>query len=592
MAYIQPNHELKQLDIVLDDYIVRVGNLLTITRVSVMSHGGNQSYLMELTEKDLSGVIRVFSLDYTEFNSSMETSGRLLNQNGYVLSSFKFNNHLREYISQQLQRRLSSGKLEYHHTNLGFTQMSDTSRTFLLGDTVYKGKRSKFVDRDAHFVKGEATRYDAFLAEHIYPYFETRLALILGLSSVAASDLKLYGDLGTIVLNLSGRSSTGKTTITQFMASLWGSPLISNFGIVRTFNATVNSLVHTFTGTNGVPLIIDDATSMGVKDLSSFVYNVAAGEDKLRLNPNITLRDSRGSWSGLCTITSETSLMDFSARTSGTIPRLLEFDDITWTQSGHHAKAIKRSILNDYGHVGRDFVERYMATPREDIEHMFDACEQEIEAGITATDQYTSRIVAKLATIYLTAKLYQQFYPESQFDTDDIREYLITFESGKVPIRSIEALAMDIIKEFIIINQNRLAIKQSNGQIPQLTSGGIFIGYRHFTGQSVGKQEEKVEITIIASIIREHLQRYNIYQWNNFIEYLRSNKFVKVYGNNKVSEKDHHLSARAITFTFTRDKESDLMRWYGSSSHINYGYPPLHKTDYNDDTAIDDIFRD
>jgi uncharacterized protein (DUF927 family) len=71
--------------------------------------------------------------------------------------------------------------------------------------------------------------------------------------------------------------------------------MISNFGIVRTFNATTNSLVHTFTGTNGVPLIIDDATSMGVKDLSSFVYNVAAGEDKLRLTPEITLRDTRGS---------------------------------------------------------------------------------------------------------------------------------------------------------------------------------------------------------------------------------------------------------------------------------------------------------
>ena len=50
------------------------------------------------------------------------------------------------------------------------------------------------------------------------------------------------------------------------MASLWGSPKISNYGIVRTFNATANSLVQTFTGTNGVPIVIDDATSLGVKD--------------------------------------------------------------------------------------------------------------------------------------------------------------------------------------------------------------------------------------------------------------------------------------------------------------------------------------
>lgn len=227
-----------------------------------------------------------------------------------------------------------------------------------------------------------------------------------------------------------------------------------------------------------------------------------------------------------------------------------------------------------------------------EIRQLFDVCEKEIEAGITSKDQYTSRIISKLSTVYLTAKLYQQFYPEAQFQTDDIRDFLITFEANKVPIRSIESQAMEIIKEFIIINQNKLAIKQPNGQIPQLVSGGNFIGYRNFTGNTTGKNQEKIEVTIISTIIREHLQHYNIYQWKNILEYLRKKQFVKVYGNNKISEKDHHLSARAITFTFTRDKENDLMRWYGRSNYINYDYPPENNTEYNNDQAIDDIFQD
>jgi hypothetical protein len=312
MNYIEANYTDKTMDFVYDNGIIRVGNLLYISRVSVMSHGDNQSYLLELTEEDLRGVVRIFALNYTEFNSSMETAGRILNVNGYVLASFKYNNHIREYISRQLQRRLAKHKVEYHHTNLGFTTMSDHSKVFLLGDTTYKGKPSKFVDQSTEFTRGNAEKYHAFLHEHIYPYFETRLALVLGLSSVAASDLKLYADIGTIILNFSGRSSTGKTTITQFMASLWGSPMISNFGIVRTFNATMNYTVHTFTGTNGVPLIIDDVTSMGVKDLSSFIYTISAGEDKGRLKQDSMPQKSKGAWSGVCAITSENSMMDFS----------------------------------------------------------------------------------------------------------------------------------------------------------------------------------------------------------------------------------------------------------------------------------------
>jgi hypothetical protein len=295
MAYISPDYSNFEMLAVFSDGEVSVGNLLQIKNVKVACHGDNQSYLVTLEESIATGVLRTFEINFTEFNTSQEAATQIFNKNGYILSSFKYTNHFREYIAQEIQEKIRTGQVDYYHTNLGFTIMSDGTKRFLLGDTTYKGKYSTFVDRNFKFKTGTKVDYQAFLDKHILPYAETRLALAIGLSSVASSDLMEYGDLGTMVLNFTGQSSTGKTTIIQFIASLWGSPKISNFGIVRTFNATTNSLVQTFTGTNGVPIIIDDATSLGVKDLASFIYNIAAGEDKLRLTQDIQLRDSKGS---------------------------------------------------------------------------------------------------------------------------------------------------------------------------------------------------------------------------------------------------------------------------------------------------------
>ena len=87
---------------------------------------------------------------------------------------------------------------------------------------------SLYADRNFKFISGSKEDYDSFLRSHILPYESMRFALVLGLSSIAASYLKDFADVGTILINLSGASSTGKTTTAQFIASLWGEPKISN----------------------------------------------------------------------------------------------------------------------------------------------------------------------------------------------------------------------------------------------------------------------------------------------------------------------------------------------------------------------------
>jgi len=558
VAYIEPDFQRFMMVAVFSDGEVDVSNLLKINKVRVASHGKTQSYILSLEESTPSGVLRTFDIDFTLFNASLESATTIFNQNGFIITSFKYVNHFREYIASELLQMIRNGNVEYYHTNLGFTIMNDGKKRFLLGKTAYNNSTSTYLDPNFQFQKGTMKDYLTFLDGLILPYFETRLALTLGLASVVSSYLMEHADVGTIVLNLYGQSSTGKTTIAQMMASLWGSPKVSNHGICRTFIATTNSLVHTFTGTNGVLIVIDDSTSQGAKDMTSFIYNVSAGEDKLRLGPNIELRNSKGSWSGLVAMTSETSILEYSSRTSGLVPRLLEFDNLVWTQDANHSKMIKREIMSNFGHLGPDFVSHFSKIKMKDLKDMFNACEDELDDLIKIRDQYSARIISKHAILYLTAKLIDEFYAFPQFSAEEIRDYLVAYETEKVPTRSVEAEALEIIKTFIIRNQNRLAFKSNKKQIMELADNREFIGYRTFIDENI------VEITIISKVLSEELSKHNITQWANILRHLEKQEFVKKYGkDNKVSEKDNHLRVKAITFRFKRDG-NEMVRWYYS----------------------------
>ena len=52
-------------------------------------------------------------------------------------------------------------------------------------------------------------------------------------------------------------------------------------GLVRTFNSTLNALLHSLRGVSGVPVCLDDATTSGFKNRTELIYQLAQSEPKI-----------------------------------------------------------------------------------------------------------------------------------------------------------------------------------------------------------------------------------------------------------------------------------------------------------------------
>lgn len=574
MGFLQPDRPSNEMLFVNGRASIPAGNLLEIESISSMFHGDNKTYQLLIRETLPNGSTRHFELDIADVAVSNEQTIRTLISSGYVIKQFRFAQHYRDYILTTARGLINAGTLKYYHTALGYTKVVDGSRQFLLGDGIFNGLRSTH-KQEVPFKKGSLSEYQEFLNDHILSHLETRLALAFGLSSILASDFEEYADINTILLNFSGPSSTGKTTIAQFIASLWGSPKISNLGIVRTFNSTNNAKIESIAGVNGVSIVFDDASSVGNKDFSSFIYNLAAGENKLRMDQNLSLRDTKGRWSGVIVITSESNILEQSTKTGGSIPRLLDLSNITWTKDAEHSKNIKRCIKKHHGHFGLNYFHQYSKKSMKELEVIYDDCENELDTLITRRDAYSNRIISKLAIFYTTAKLIEEFYAFPEFSSLEVRDFLVELEQGLAGSRSIEIRALELIKEYIITEQNHFAAKHSNGNHMDIANGR-YIGYREFF-------KDRVAVTVMSTEIRTMLEKNGIHQWSQVLRYLESLPYVKKFGiTNRVSEKDNVFKVRTITFHFNYPEEV-LFRRYNPSDYHMGGLTkytvPIHSSD-------------
>jgi hypothetical protein len=528
------------------------------------------------------GVTREFNIDFGSSVKSQETMLEELTKREYFIS-FKFVNALRDYLINSAQYAQSIQSYQFYHETLGYLKENSQPAKFLLGDTAYMSQVSLYADRNFKFISGINADYDSFMSTHILPYQNMRFALVLGLCSVAASYLKDYADVGTMLINLSGASSTGKTTTAQFIASLWGEPKISNLGLVRTFNSTLNALLHSLRGVSGVPVCLDDATTSGFKNRTELIYQLAQSEPKLRMTSSIELRDSGLTWSGALFITSETPIIYDSETRMGIVSRVIDTDGLVFTDSAEHAEEIKRFISGNFGHIGRAYAMAFNKMSDTDIKEMYDTSKQEVMSKLLKKDSLTSRIASKIAIVYMTAKLSQNLLGLKDVIPDEILDYLVKKDQLEIDQRHVGEKALEVIKNFLIENHRHFE-KLDKHSVLYIPSQGAHIGHVRYLA-------DKIQITIPTAKVEEILRKSFIYDTRVIYTYWHSKGFIHKQ-NDRYSISDSRLHVRTIKFSFSFDEES-LFPIYNLPEKVEKqieAQTPVYKDEYECD--IDQIFTE
>jgi hypothetical protein len=189
-------------------------------------------------------------------------------------------------------------------------------------------------------------------------------------------------------------------------------PVISNQqkGLCFSSNSTQNAMFALIDGVFGVPFVIDDIITNPNINLSQFIYSLAEGSPKNRLDGDCKLRDGWLGWSGVAITSSETCILDYGAQYQGLKARVIHTQGIQWTKDAAEAELVKRTVRKNFGFTGKDFALFVANKDFDDLCDRFDNSLELVKDIMVKKDNLTDRLASKYAAIYLTVELLNEAF--------------------------------------------------------------------------------------------------------------------------------------------------------------------------------------
>ena len=374
------------------------------------------------------------------------------------------------------------------------------------------------------------------------------MALTIGYSAVIASRLREEYDIGTIVVNLCGTSTTGKSTAVMLMTAPFMCPEISNKGIgsALTSLATENALYAQFDGYHGVQFVVDDITTNSKLNLTDFIYALALGTPKARCNGDGTLRDGGYGWSGVSIVSSEEPILNLTKAFQGLKVRVLQTEGIQWTSDAEEAELVKRTVSKNYGFTGKEFAQYISQTPIEELCERYESSFKAVSAMMTKKDALSSRLANKYAVVHVTANLLNEAFGYS-LSADAITKRIIKCEQDTFEERDNATKALDVITDFIIQKESHFHVDYRMYSVP--------LCYETYaTGDVYGKifkYDDRWDVHILSSLVNSLLKQKGLDEINWIRTKWAERNYIKTDGDHTAKKKKYaDKPQRYVCFTF------------------------------------------
>lgn len=262
----------------------------------------------------------------------------------------KVNVLLAAYVMQQ-RKKISTS---HDYNNLGWNDKNQYQTNQLIIDDKVVGRYQGDLDLEP---VGKWTDWQEGVQKLVLPHSNLTLVLMMAFATVLCGS-PYVADLNSLVLELVGDSSSGKTTALEVALSVFGNPDSTAHGsLVRTFASTKNSMMKRLGGLFGVMVGFDDvgAHADGLS-YTDFIYTVGNNREKDRLTSDATLQSGLPHRTWVIT-TGEEAISDNLQARGGIYVRLIEVNDLQYTKSANHSEEVKELVENNYGFAASKFAD-------------------------------------------------------------------------------------------------------------------------------------------------------------------------------------------------------------------------------------------
>lgn len=294
------------------------------------------------------------------------------------------------------------------------------------------------------------------------------------------------------VISLSGRSSTGKTTMEYLIAGVYGKPE----KLVQTLNMTENALIQSLASNQGVPVIFDELGVMSDRDLSSLIYQISTGQGRSRLDSNAELIPT-AQFTTAAIVSSEQPLTNYLNNSLGLRTRIVALDNIQWTKTAAASQTIKKGSTENSGQAFVRFISYFLEDDADRIFKRFDVIQKELEVNMR-NHAIKNRFSHQLALIKLSSELVQE-YLELTLNDALLKQLLISSYDYAIEdaTENSDEEATSRLVSLLIANQHRF------GEAKYTESWGVIT-------DSVTETSYSVHKSILQTLIKKHFPKISL----------------------------------------------------------------------------------
>lgn len=179
------------------------------------------------------------------------------------------------------------------------------------------------------------------------------VVMLAGLSAVVNGLISTHTTGETAIVHICGGTGSGKSSVAQGCVAAYGEPFdgsrtaydksgmpVTQQSLYGSWSSTENAAIARCAGNRGSLIVWNELGKFRGNDLSSLIYNVSEGTDKLRMNKALEINQSEGFSTTIMSV-GELSLLDkCQSKADGLRIRILELD-MKMSKSAESADRIK-----------------------------------------------------------------------------------------------------------------------------------------------------------------------------------------------------------------------------------------------------------